>query len=99
MKQASFKDPYSSPLSSGDRCLVSYLNINTIRAKCRSSVRPQPGGPGSCKGQERMKRAPFDLSLLHGNSLHVGRANQFGGYFPPQLPPLSTPEAQWQDDH
>lgn len=45
-----------------------------------------------------MRRDPFDLSPLYGNSLHVGRAKPFGGHFAPQLPLVSTPVARWLGD-
>lgn len=45
-----------------------------------------------------MRRDPFDQSPLYGNSLHVGRAKQFGGHFGPQLPLVSTLAARWQGD-
>lgn len=98
MKQASFEGLYCSPLSSGNRCLVSYLNINIIRAKCRAGVRLQPGIPGSHKGQGWTKRDPFDQSLRPGNGPHMRRSKQFGGRFPPQLRLVFTPVVWWQRD-
>lgn len=61
--------------------------------RCETSARR----PGLMQGT-RMRRDPFDQSPLRGNGLHVGRAKQFGGHFPPQLPLVSTPAARWQGD-
>ena len=56
------------------------------------------GCPRLMQGTREDERDPFDQSLLHGNGLHVGKAKQFGGHFPPQLPLVSTLAARWQGD-
>lgn len=94
MKQTSFKGLYSSPLSSGDRCLGELSQYKHHRSQMLLQGKTSAGRPRIMQGTKVHEKG----TLWHGNGLHMGRAKEFGVHFPPQLPLVSTPVAQWQGD-